>query len=144
SCSFDGTWKRCGATGITLGWGGPRGLTRYYFTSNPQRWTRLVSTSPATAYMSPHVDWISLRQDLPAKSVSQLTTSVRNSLITEYDRLAGDLDASMTELVAFLERLASLELVGNEDRVFKQLAQDFYASNASSLEKAYQPRYAVF
>ena len=52
TCTLNGNWKSCSGKGVTLGWGGPGGLSAWYFNSNPNKWTKIETGRGSSTTLS--------------------------------------------------------------------------------------------
>lgn len=87
-CTTNGLTKSCQGTGMTLGWGGPGGMT-YWYVGTPDKWTKISATRPSSTTLSPYVQWISIESDLRRQAANVLPAVRRDELIAEYVLLRG-------------------------------------------------------
>ena len=143
NCSTDGHVKKCSGNIITLGWGGPGFLTTWYV-NDPNQWTKLTKTLPSTTTLSPYVEWLSLDEELARNTDPNLTAARRATLRATYQTLAETMRPSFAALTGFAKSLADLKLKTTDDPVFAKLVQDFYASQATAMNRTYRGQRAAF
>lgn len=141
SCTKSGGFKSCQGKGVTLGWGGPGGLTSWFFNSNPNKWTKIELARGSSTTLSPYVDWLPLTSDIKR---SKLDEAQKQALTQAYEALKINVKPTMAQLVEFMDAMEQAKLVGAEDPVFGQMAKQFYGANLSQMTKAYRGEYSAF
>jgi hypothetical protein len=126
---------------VTLGWGGPGGLTSWYLNSHPNQWTKIELARASRTTLSPYIDWLPLTEDIKR---SGLAEAQKAQLTAAYVALKADQAPSLAALQGFLAALETAQLVGAEDPTFGALAKQFYAADTSSMSKTYRGQYAAF
>jgi hypothetical protein len=142
SCDRSGGSARCRSATYTLGVGGPAAV-RVLSRPGDGAVVGIEVASPASAVMSPAVDWYGLRQAIKLADID--TAESRVALVAQFDRLAQGGTVDLESLASFAESLKAADLRVGDDPVLQSKLSDFAASGAESLlEAIYRPRIALF
>ncbi len=134
-CTKSESEARCVGTPMTLGFGGPGGLT--FESTVPGKWENIRNLTPAILLLNPHVSWTSLATDLP---------TVAPGLVQAYEELRTRADrVEYRELAAFNGELkAQRVILRRTDRGITRLTQGFLKSKNTEIRQDYRPEHSAF
>ncbi len=142
-CVANTNTKTCSVSDMTLGFGGP-GESSYWYITATGKWTKVDFPKPASAELSPYVDWLSIAEDLAMRDTSLMNLQTKQQLLAEYDKLMASPTPTLRELTAFSTKLADLKLVALPDLRWQARAENFYASNHLQIREVFRMRRASF
>lgn len=129
SCKRVGMSASCSTGSMTMGLGGPGGISYRYF--KPEIWDSLSNRSPATVLLSPFVQWTSLEGEL---------RSYAPNLVALYaDLKARADDVSYEELLTLNKGIEAKKMFIRDDDRLGGLVQTFLDSKLASSSEPYSP-----
>lgn len=132
SCKRVGLQASCSTGLMTMGRGGAGSIGYTYF--KPTRWESISNRLPATAILSPFVEWESLERYLGQSPIGRFYADLKAK--------AGAV--TYNELLELNTMIAEAELKLPEDETLSLMVNEFLASKAKSLTEVYVPRSAGF
>ena len=142
-CRKSGHQSFCGIEGggIVLGVGGTGSLS-YSYNPRDGKWISLLMGTPAHSFMSPYVNWISIKSDIEANAM--IDEQIKSEISQAYDELLSKTSLTFYDFIHFGALLTRHKIVGDRDRIFEELFSAFHQSDDQTFKKSYIPRKGLF